>query len=163
LECDFRQLEALDTVPRVREELALINTPSLTALPGELMLYGESMRQALSYLPRLSGHSLDFASTDFRPYLEYQTPKGNAVPYNTVPHNVYFMQRLRAVEPVPPDLPIRNLPSENERNLIQGYAAAQRGDIRAALECLRRVEGPARARAQAAITRIESGERTQAP
>ena len=163
LECDFRQLEALETIPRVREELTLINTPSLTALLGELMLYGESMRRALSYLPALSGHSPDFASTDFRPYLEYQTPKGNAVPYSTVPLNVDFMQRLRAAEPIPPDLPIRNLPSENERNLIQGYAAAQRGDIRSALEYLRRVEGPARARAQAEITRIESGVRRPAP
>ena len=162
LECDYRQLETLDTIPRVREELALINTPSLTALLGELMLYGESMRQALAYLPGLGGHAADFASTDFRPYLEYQTPKGNTVPYNTIPVNVNFMQRLRSAEPVPPDLPIRNLPSEDERNLVLGYAAVQRGDLGAALAYLRRVEGPARPRAQAEIARIESGERRHA-
>jgi hypothetical protein len=117
----------------------------------------------LSFLPRLSGHSTDFASTDFRPYLEYQTPKGNTVPYNTVSLNVNFMQRLRAAGSVPPEVPIRNLPSENERTLILGYAAVQRGDLRAALEYLRQVEGPARARAQAEIARIESDARRQVP
>lgn len=156
LECDYRQMETFDADPKVREELALINTPSLTALLGELTLYGESLRQALSFLPRLSGQAADFASTDFRPYLEYQTPKGNTLPYNTVSLNVNFLHELRAAEPVPPDVPIRHLPSENEKNLILGYAAAQRGELAAALEYLRRVEGPARARAQAEVARIES-------
>jgi spermidine synthase len=156
LECDYRQMETFDADPKVREELALINTPSLTALLGELTLYGESLRQALSFLPRLSGHPADFASTDFRPYLEYQTPKGNTLPYNTVSLNVNFLHELRAAEPVPPDVPIRHLPSENEKNLILGYAAVQRGELAAALEYLRRVKGPARARAQAEVARIES-------
>jgi spermidine synthase len=163
LQCDYRQLEEFDADPKIRQELALINTPSLTALLGELMLYGESLKQALSFLPQLSGHPADFASTDSRPYLEYQTPKGNTVPYNTVPLNVNFMQRLRAAGPIPAEVPIRNLPSENERALVAGYAAAQRGDFGAALEYLRQVEGPARARAQAEIARIESAARRQVP
>jgi spermidine synthase len=163
LECDYGQMEMFDADPKIRGELTLINTPSLTALLGELMLYGESMRQALSFLPQLSGHAANFVSTDSRPYLEYQTPKGNTVPYNTTSLNVNFMQRLRAAGPVPPDVPIRNLPSENERSLVLGYAAAQRGDLRTALEYLRRVEGPARARAQAEVARIESGPRRQVP
>ncbi len=156
LECDYRMLQAFDLNPGVRAELAAINLPSVSSLLGELMLYGDSMRQALSFLPRLSDRPADFASTDFRPYLEYRTPWGNALPYNTVPLNVDFMQRLRP-SPLPAELEIRNLPSANERNLILGYVAEQRGDLGAALDYFRQVGGPARARAQAEITRIESG------
>ena len=163
LECDYAKLETLDANPKVRAELSAINTPSMFALLGELMLYGDSMQQALASLPRLGGLPPDFASTDFQPYLEYQTPKGNAVPYNTIPLNINFMRNLRSPDPFPADLLIRNLPSENERRLILGYAAAQRGDLRLAIQYLESVEGPSRARAQAEIARIESGVRRPAP
>ena len=75
----------------MREELARIDVPSISALLGELMLQGDSMRQALSFLPGFSGLPPGFVSTDFRPYLEYQTPKGNSLPYNTVSLNINFM------------------------------------------------------------------------
>ena len=163
LECDYGKIETLDANPKVREELSFINAPSMFALLGELMLYEDSMRQALASLPRLGGLPADFASTDFRPYLEYQTPKGNTVPYNTIPLNINFMQNLRTPDPIPADLLIRHLPSENERRLILGYAAAQRGDLRLAIQYLQDVEGPNRARAQAEIARIESGARPPAP
>ena len=160
LECDYRRIETFDADPGVREELKALGVPSLFSLLGELMLYGDSLRQALTFLPRLSGRPADFASTDLRPYLEYQTPKGNALPYNTVPLNVNFVQSLRPL-PLPRELAIRNLPSESERNLILGYVSAQRGELRAAREYWRRVEGPARVRAQAEMVRIESGGREQ--
>jgi hypothetical protein len=41
------------------------------------------MNKALACLPAMSGRPADFVSTDFYPYLEYQTPKGNVLPYDT--------------------------------------------------------------------------------
>lgn len=155
LECDYRQIEALDANPDVRSELRILKLPSLASLLGELMLYGESLRAALACLPRLWGLSSDFASTDFRPYLEYQTPKGNTLTYDPTETNIQFMRRFRA-SPLPPDLPLRNLPSENERNLLLGYVTEARGDSAGALECFRRVRGPAQTRAEAEIARLIS-------
>jgi spermidine synthase len=162
LECDYQKLEAFNSNPQVRAELRAIDVPSMFALLGELMLYGNSMRQALASLPRLSGRLEGFVSTDFRPYLEYQTPRGNTLPYNTVPMNINFMQPLRPPG-LPEELTIRNLPSENERNLILGYIASQRGDLAAALQALGRVEGPVRERAGEEMSRIKSGARRRTP
>ena len=162
LECDYRKISAFDSDPRVQAELAAIDVPAMEALLGELMLYGDSMRQALALLPRLSGRSQGLVSTDFRPYLEYRTPHGNALPTNTVPANINFMLRLRPPG-LPEDLAIRNLPSENEQNLILGYVASQRGDMATALQALERVEGPARGRAREEMSRIKLGTRRKAP
>jgi spermidine synthase len=161
LEIDYAQMQKLDFKPEVRKELATLGVPSLASLLGELVLYGESFRQFVALLPRLSGLPPGFASTDYRPYLEYQTPRGNAVPYNT---SILNMQLMDAFRPrlLPPDLPIRNLPSENEKNLLLGYVAGARGDRPGALEYFRRVEGPARSRAQAEIARLESSRREPA-
>ncbi len=159
LECDYRQLQSYDAAPGIREELARIDVPSIAALLGELMLQGDSLRQALSALSGYSGLPPGFVSTDFRPYLEYQTPKGNSLPYNTVSLNINFMLKLRPADPLPPDLTIHNLISEDERNLVRGYAATQRGDVRAAIEYLRKVNGEPRQRAQAEIALLESGAR----
>jgi spermidine synthase len=158
LECDYRQISGFDDDARVRRELDVLSVPSLSCLLGELALYGDSFRRATAELPRLSGLPADFSSTDFRPYLEYQTPKGNALPYNTVPVNLQFVRGLSAQMP-PPDLAIRGLPSESERNLLLGYVAEAQGDSRRALECFRRVDGPAEIRAQGEIARIESANR----
>ncbi|MGH9649555.1 MAG: spermidine synthase, partial [Terriglobales bacterium] len=159
LECDYQQLRSFDADPGVREELARIDVPSISALLGELMLSGDSMRQALSALAGFNGLPPGSVSTDFRPYLEYQTPKGNSLSYNTVSLNINFMLKLRSADPFPPDLPIHNLPSEDEKNLVRGYATTQRGDVRAAIEYLRAAAGEARARAQAEIALLESGAR----
>jgi spermidine synthase len=152
---DYRQLTRFDEEAGVRRELDAMGAPSLFTLLGEMVLYGNSFRQAVSALPRLTGLPADFASTDFRPYLENQTPKGNTVPYNTVPINVRFLESFHG-SMLPRDMLIRNLPSENERNLIAGYAAESRGDLAAARDCLARVGGVARARAQAELERLKA-------
>ncbi len=159
LECDYRQLEKYDREPKVREELDALKIPSTFGLLGEMMLYGDSMRQALAQLPRFSGRPASFVSTDFRPYLEYQTPKGNSLPQTTVYDNLSFMLSLRPEDPLPADFPIVNVPSEDERNLIRGYVATQRGDLSAAVEYFRRVKGAAQPRAQKEIDIIETGAR----
>jgi len=51
------------------------------------------------------------------------------------------------------------VPSENERNLISGYAAEERGDLRGALDYFGRVQGAALARAQIGIARVNAKER----
>ncbi len=161
-ECDYRQIETYDGDPGVRQELELLGLPSISSLLGELMLYDDSLRRAVSLLPDVGGPGVDFVSTDFHPYLEYQTPKGNALPYDTVPRNIELMQSLRP-PPLPPDLPIRNLPSDNEQNLILGFVLEERGDLRGAVESFLLVDGPARARGQAEITRIGSRAREASP
>jgi len=159
LESDYGRLAAFDADPEVRKELNAINVPGMTALFGELMLHGDSLRAALAALPRLSGRSADFVSSDLFPYLEYRTPKGNALPQSTVFDNINFMLALRPAGPLPPGIELRNVPSEDDWNLVRGYATTQRGDARAAIEYLQRVGGPLRARAQEEIGLIESGRR----
>jgi spermidine synthase len=155
LECDYPQIERHDADPQVRQDLAAIGVPSMISLLGELMVYGDSLHQALSQLPALSGRPADFASTDFYPYLEYQTPKSNVLPYDTASLNLDFLRRLRPPL-LPSDLIIDNLPSQTERNLVLGYITEQRGDIDLAVDYFRRVEGPSASRAKSEIERIQA-------
>jgi hypothetical protein len=154
LACDYRRIEEFDSDFRVRQDLAAIGVPSMTSLLGELVLYGDSMNKALACLPALSGRPADFASTDFHPYLEYQTPKGNVLPYDTARLNLSFLRRFRPLL-LPPDLVIENLPSQDERNLILGYIAEGRGDRGASLGYFRQVDGASRPLAELEIMRIQ--------
>ena len=158
LEMDVGQLLEFDSRPEVQEELRAINAPSSMSLLGELMLSGESMRRALAELPRRTGRPADFASTDLNPYLEYQTPRGNVLPGSTVFDNLNFMLALRPDDPLV-EVRLLNVSSEDERNLLRGYVATQRADLRSAIEHLRKVDGPLRPRAEEEIRLIESGQR----
>jgi hypothetical protein len=131
----------------------------MTSLLGELMLHGDSMRAALHEVPRLSGLPADFASTDLYPYLEYQTPKGNTLSETTISANLNFMLALRPANPLPPQIKLLNVPSEDEKNLLRGYALTQRGELARAVEYLKRVDGRFRARAEEEAALIESGAR----
>jgi spermidine synthase len=153
LECDYRQMETFDADPKVRGELAAVGAPSAASLLGDLMLFGGSTRRAVAYLPQGDYRSSKYISTDFHPYLEYQTPRGNSIPYDMNPVNIGFMEKLRSL-PLPPDLEIHNLPSENERCLVLGYVLEREGNARAALESFEKVRGPARRRAMEEIGRI---------
>jgi spermidine synthase len=158
LEMDVRALTGFDARPDVQEELRAINAPSTMSLLGEMMLYGDSMRRAVAELPRRTGRAPDFASTDLRPYLEYQTPRGNALPQSTVFDNLNFMLALRPADPLA-EIRLLNVASEDELNLIRGYVATQRADLRGAVQHLRMVRGPLQPRAEAEIHLIESGQR----
>ena len=158
LEMDVRELLRFDSRPEVQEELRVINVPSSMSLLGEMMLYDDSMRRALAELPRRTGRSADFASTDLYPYLEYQTPRGNVLPGSTVFENLNFLLALRPEDPLA-EIQLLNVSSEDERNLLRGYVATQRGNLSAAVEQLHKVGGPLRARAEEEIALIESGQR----
>jgi hypothetical protein len=94
LECDFARLKQFDEEPAVRNELAKLNLPGLEALLGELLLVDDSYRRATGELPRF-GYPRGQISSDFHPILEYATPKGNALPYDTAPINLEFLSRHR--------------------------------------------------------------------
>jgi spermidine synthase len=160
LECDYRRVNAFDADPQVRRDLDSIGVPSMASLLGELMVYGDSMHQVLSYLPTLSGHTSAFTSTDFYPYLEYQTPKANVLSYDTARMNLAFLRLMRPPL-LPPDLRVNNLPSANEENLLLGYILEQRHDDLAAVDYFRRVEGISASRAAAEIARIQSRHHTE--
>jgi spermidine synthase len=152
---DYRLITGFDEDPGEQRELKELGIPSFWSLLGELTLYDSSFRRATALLPRLAGLRPDFVSTDFRPYLEYQVPKGITIPHNTTIPNAMLLQDFRDPD-LPPDLNIRNLPSDNERNLILGYVAEKRGDLAGARARFLRVEGPTRLRAQEEIARINS-------
>jgi hypothetical protein len=129
--------------------------PSAWSLLGEMVLYDGSFRRATASLPRVSGLRPDFFSTDFLPYLEYHVPKGITLVHDTTIRNRRLLQSFRDPE-LPLDLTIRNLPSDNERNLILGYVAERRGDLAGAIARFQTVEGPARTSAQEEVARINS-------
>ena len=147
LEPDYQEIETLEKSPPVRAELNSAGLPSLWSLLGEMMLYGDSFRAALAQLPALSSKPADFVSTDYHPYLEYQTPKGNVLSYSTVGLNQAFLARYRA-ETLPPDMAIRNVSSSSERDSIMRYVSEQRGDAPAASNDLDRTHGQSRTHGQ---------------
>jgi len=160
LELDYRLIAGFDEDPRKKQELNALGVPSAWSLLGEMVLYDRSFRRATaSLLPRVAGLRTDFASTDFQPYLEYQVPKGITLPHDTVVPNTTLLRGFREPD-LPADLTIRNLPSDNERNLILGYVAERRGDLVRALASFHRVEGQAGTRAQQEIVRINSALQT---
>jgi len=156
---DYRLIAGFDEDPGEQQELKELGLPSSWSLLGELVLYDSSFRRATALLPRVAGLRPDFVSTDLRPYLEYQVPKGIALPHDTTVPNTILLQDFRDPD-LPPDLTIRNLPSDNERNLILGYVAERRGDLVGALARFQRVEGQAVTRAQQEIVRINSALQT---
>jgi hypothetical protein len=85
--------------------------------------------------------------------LEYQTPKGNAAPYNTAEVNVRLLGRFRP-PPLPPELTVQNLASDDDWNLLLGYVLEGRGDAAGALTAFRRVGGSVAARAAVEIDRL---------
>lgn len=152
LELDYRLIARFDKDPVA---LKALGVPSVWSLLGEMVLYDRSFWRATSSLPRVVGLRPDLASTDFQPYLEYQVPKGITLPHDTVVPNTILLQGFRDPD-LPRDLIIRNLPSDNERNLILGFVDERRGDLAGAVAHFQHVEGPVRMRAQEGIARINS-------
>lgn len=119
LKCSYRQAAIFDADPNVRQELAVLGMPSITSLLGEMALGDEAFRRVVSLLPNLTGRSGDFASTDLRPYLEYETPKGNVVPYDTIPVNSGLIRSAGARQ-APAGRPASGLRSQMESKLAAG-------------------------------------------
>ena len=58
--------------------------------------------------------------------------------------------------PLPPELPVRSLASDDDPNLLLGYVLEGRADTAGALTAFRRVQGGAAARAGREIERLTS-------
>jgi spermidine synthase len=150
LTVDYQRIAALDADPGVRHELDAIHAPSMFSLLGEMVLYEGSFARAAGSLPQ-RGLPRDFASSDLEPYLEYATPKGNTLPYDTRPLNTELLESFRGPWPLP-----SNLPSASEGELVLGYLTEAVGEPEQAVAHWERVEGPSRERAQAEIARVRA-------
>jgi spermidine synthase len=154
LDFDYVQAERLDQLPGIKAELARLRVPSVISFLGEIILYDDSVHRAVGFLPH-GGAQQRHVSTDLYPYLEYATPKGNVLPYIAVTANRDFLLKLRPL-PLPPELRITNLPSENEKNLVLGYVAERQGDIPRAINHFQQAHGAVQERAQREITRLSN-------
>jgi spermidine synthase len=153
---DYDHLATLENRPGVGDELRQVGLPSLLSLLGEMELYDGSLRQALAYLPN---HGQQYVSTDFHPYLEYQTPKGNVLAYDAFADNSAFLTQFRA-SGLPEDMSIMKL-SSARRHLLLGYINERRGNLTIAMQEFARVEAPEHERAARELARLRT--RTAAP
>jgi spermidine synthase len=154
LDVDYQQIHAWEKIPGIRRDLDLVGAHSMFSLLGEIVLYDQSYRAAVSRFYRGRGLGADFVSTDSYPYLEYQTPKGNVVPPELVmdPH---FFTQLRDPE-LPHDLVIRSVPEPEYLNYISGVALEDRQEYLAAASQFGRIEGSLRYCAQSEIEWIRA-------
>jgi spermidine synthase len=155
LRADDNELREWDRDPTLRQAMDSIRVPVAESLLGDLTLYDDSLRNAVRALPEVGHLPADFVSSDFRPYLEYESPKGNVYPLSLFAENLQWLNRLRP-QTLPQDLVVSNVPSQDEWNLILGYALAEQNQRRLALDYFDRVNGAARPRAQQEIARLES-------
>ncbi len=162
LEFDFARVASLDADPGIREELDKLHLGSLSSLLGEMMLHDQSFREVLTLLPSRAGLPLEFVSSDNHPYLEYATPLGNTVPYDTLRLNTRILGQFQPPL-IPPGLTIRNLSSEDDANLLSGFVAEGRGEWDIARDYFLKVGGTARPRAEIEITRLATGSYGAAP
>ena len=103
-------------------ELWLRTVPlqNLFTLFGGLLVDEQGINDALANLsdePRIS--------SDLQPHLEYATPRGNFVPYDTRERIVCWLKRFQpSVRP-----PIVNVPGPSEEHVLAGCIAFGRGDL----------------------------------
>jgi spermidine synthase len=154
LDIDYDQIHAMEKIPSIRHELDVVGAHSMFSLLGEIVLYDQSYRAAISRFYQSGGLASDFVSTDAYPYLEYQTPKGNVLPRELVMDS-YFFSRLRAPT-LPPDLMIRGVPGPGYSEYISALALEDRQEYLAAASRFDKIEGSLRDCAQSEIEWIRA-------
>ncbi len=121
--------------------------PVLDSLPlrhplglfGDLLLDEAQVDSAIAYVGNRIGPALTrklFISSDLLPWLEYSTPRGNAIAME-YGATLKFLENYDAHRPPPID----GIPNESERDLIYGLAAFRKGNLGNALRLLERVAG----------------------
>jgi spermidine synthase len=154
LEIDFQRVQALERSTGILQQLNAIGAHSMFSMLGEVVIYDQSYREALTRLSRQLEIPEALVSRDVFPYLEYHTPKGNIVPGDFLLDAWFF---LRLTPPtLPPDLTLRNLSDSEDRDLVFGLAYEDRGDFVAAVRHLNGIHGKNRACAQAEIAWINA-------
>jgi len=154
LEADASLLERWEGIPALQKELQRIGVVSLTALLGEISLSETSLGRALDTLPRRGWPARSPVSTDYRPILEYETPLGNSLPYDSAQVNRAFLATFR---PSAEEIArmVAPVPEEAARNLLLAQICAGQGHPQRALEYLRQA-GESDGRARALAGRIAS-------
>jgi spermidine synthase len=132
LQFDYDTIQKLDSLPQVAQDVKKLNLPSLWSLLGRLILDGPSMERLLARMTQLTGLPADFASSDFLPYLEYESPKGLTLPYDSTLTNLRLLLQFQL--PSLPSSLIANVPPNSERELILGYIAEGQGNRQLALD-----------------------------
>lgn len=154
LECDYDAIQRLDSLPEMAQDLKKLKVPSLWSLLGRLILDDASTRRLLTQMPQLTGLPAGFVSSDFLPYLEYESPKGITLPSTSISTNLNLLTQFRPLS-LPTGL-IVHVPSDSERELILGYLAEAQGNRQMALDHYARVLGPSRVRAEAGAVRLRA-------
>jgi predicted membrane-bound spermidine synthase len=138
LEVDFQQIKQLDQNPGVRAGLEQIEAHSLSSLLGEMVLYDKSYREQTALLSSKYDLPKAFSSADTRPYLEYETPKGNVLPGKFLfDANAFREQHQNGL---PAEMLIRNVDAPDDRDYVSGLSAEDRGDIDSAVSYFSRVK-----------------------
>ncbi len=120
LEIDYQLIEKLNQSPSVQRSTQgskLINGDILTVLEG-LYLFEENLTNLLQIKPYAE------VSTDWYPVLEYNTPKGNYLPFADF-GNVALIEAYRYPQLLPT---IKNIP-EDKRLYLLGMIAAARNRL----------------------------------
>ena len=91
LTCNYQLVESFNHRAELQRDFAALKIPDMWALLPEMILYGDSMRRALEDLAGSNSMSLGTVSTDLFPRLEYGSPKGLTVSYDTASANYKFL------------------------------------------------------------------------
>ena len=92
LTCDYQLVESFNHRAELQKDFAALKIPDMWALLPEMRLYGDSMRRAIDDLARSNSMSLETISTDLFPRLEYGSPKGLTLSYDTFRANYRFLR-----------------------------------------------------------------------
>jgi len=95
LTCDYQLVESFNQRAELKNDFAALKIPDMWALLPEMRLYGISMRQAIDQLAKSNSMSLERISTDLFPRLEYGSPKGLTLSYDTFSANYEFLRRFQ--------------------------------------------------------------------
>jgi len=91
LTCDYKLVQSFNHRAELQKDFAAIKIPDMWALLPEMKLYGSSMRKAIDDLARSNSLSSATISTDLFPRLEYGSPKGLTLSYDSFSANYRFL------------------------------------------------------------------------
>jgi spermidine synthase len=92
LTCNYPLVESFNHRPELQRDFAALKIPDMWALLPEMRLFGDSMRQAIDTLAKANSMRPETISTDLFPRLEYGSPKGLTLSYDTFSANYRFLK-----------------------------------------------------------------------
>ena len=101
LTCDYQLVKSFNHRAELQKDFAALKIPDMWALLPEMRLYGDLMRRAIDELARSNSMSPDSISTDLFPRLEYGSPKGLTLSYDTFVANSEFLSGFQKNYPPP--------------------------------------------------------------